>query len=126
MTDGFTHRIERIAARPGHRLLVTWHDGEEVSVDFSANIRAGGIWSELRSQDVFARVRIAEGGRAIEWPEPSGLHGEPRIDVDADGLYDLAMNQKFSPIGKDLFEACRGRKGAIRQPPPRSDTSSAR
>src|SRR5450631_1742216 len=93
MTDGILHRIARVEPRPGHRLLVDWASGDQSVVDFAGDIANGGIWARLRDEEKFAQARVANEGRVLEWPDPAGRDGSPRIDVDADGLFDLATQQ---------------------------------
>lgn len=111
MTDAVVHRIERVDPRPGYKVLVTWTTGEQTSVDFSEDVKGSGVWAELRDERKFAQVRAAYGGTVLEWPEPSGMDGAPRLDVDADGLYSLALQQRATPwierILHSLFDRSR-------------------
>jgi hypothetical protein len=93
MTSGIVHRIESVAPAPGYCLLVTWTTGRQTIVDFSRDTARGGAWLELRDAQKFARARIANDGAVLEWPEPAGADGSPRIDIDADGLYEMAARQ---------------------------------
>jgi hypothetical protein len=34
----------------------------------------------------------------IEWPEPSGNDGIPRVNIDADGLYQMALEQRAEEL----------------------------
>jgi hypothetical protein len=81
MTEGILHPIASIEPRSGYRLLVTWISGDQSTVDFTDDIRRGGIWAALRDETKF------------EWPEPARSDGSPHIDVDADGLHEMAMRQ---------------------------------
>jgi hypothetical protein len=90
MTDGIEHRIE---CRPGYRLLVTWSGGARSVADFSEDARQGGVWAELRDELLFDQARIAHDGSVLEWPEPARSNGEPRVDVDADGLWAMVRQQ---------------------------------
>jgi hypothetical protein len=94
MTDGILHPIASIEAQAGYRLLVIWASGDKSIVDFGDDIRRGGIWATLRDEAKFARARLAYHGRVLEWPEPAGPDGSPRIDVDADGLHEMAARQR--------------------------------
>jgi len=93
MTSGIVHRIESVAPAPGYCLLVTWTTGEQTVVDFSEDTARGGIWLKLRDPQKFANARIAYDGAVLEWPEPSGADGSPRVDIDTDGLYEMASRQ---------------------------------
>jgi len=93
MSGVLIRHIDNVEALPGYRLLVTWHDGQRTIVDFSADIARGGIWATLRDERLFARAQIDETGTVLFWPEPRGRFDEPRIDIDAEGLYALAREQ---------------------------------
>jgi len=93
MSDVLIRHIDSVEALPAYRLLVTWHDGERTLVDFSSDIAQGGIWASLRDERLFARAQIDETGTVLFWPEPRGPFDEPRIDIDAEGLYALAREQ---------------------------------
>jgi hypothetical protein len=105
MTDGILHPIESIEAQPGYRLLVTWATGGQSTIDFSGDIRRGGIWEALRDEARFAQVRLAFRGRVVEWPEPVRPDGTPRIDVDADGLHAMAARQRAAERSALLVSA---------------------
>jgi hypothetical protein len=101
MNDGISHRIERVDPKPGYRLSITWTTGAQVTVDFSEDVRKGGIWAPLRDPALFSRARVAGGGTILEWPEPADKDGNPRIDIDADGLYVMGTQQRVVPfLGK--------------------------
>ena len=91
--------IDRVEALPGYRLLVTWTEGRQMTLDFSEDIKRGGIWAALASPEAFARARTARNGRVLEWPEPTNSRGEPAIDVDADGLFEMGIDQQATPCG---------------------------
>ena len=93
MAEGILHPIASIEPRSGYRLLVTWISGDQSTVDFTDDIRRGGIWAALRDETKFALARVAYHGQALEWPEPARSDGSPHIDVDADGLHEMAMRQ---------------------------------
>jgi hypothetical protein len=62
---------------------LSWVDGNTANVDLSEPIqRLKGLRS-LRSPEVFAQVRLEEGGRSLEWP------GD--IDIGADTLWDYTL-----------------------------------
>lgn len=94
MNAGILHCIVRVEPQPWYRLLVTWTSGDQLTVDFTDDIKRGGIWAALRDEAKFAQARIAHNGHVLEWPEPAGPDGEPRIDVDADGLHEMASLQQ--------------------------------
>ncbi len=67
----------------------------------------------MADKRLFAQARVARNGTVLEWPEPKGGDGSPRIDVDADGLYAMAMQQRERPwIGRVLHTIFDRRKMA--------------
>jgi hypothetical protein len=93
MSDVLIRQIDSVEALPAYRLLVSWHDGERTLVDFLTDIVQGGIWAKWRDERLFARAQIDETGTVLFWPEPRGRFDEPRIDIDAAGLYGLGREQ---------------------------------
>jgi hypothetical protein len=93
MNDGILHPIARVEPRSGYHLLIIRASGGQSTVDFTGSIERGGIWAALRDTAKFAQARVAYQGRVLEWPEPAGADGSPPIDVDADGLYEMACQQ---------------------------------
>jgi hypothetical protein len=57
-------------------------------------VRAGRIFTPLQDEAVFNRVRIGEGGRVVEWPEPADDDGNALIDIDAEALYRMGLQQR--------------------------------
>ena len=93
MTEAILHKIDRIEPQPGYRVLVHWRAGGTSVVDFSDDVANGPIWAPLRDEQLFAKVRLVNRGRVIEWPEPGHPNGWPTVDVDADGLWYMAQAQ---------------------------------
>ena len=112
MSDGILHRIERVDPKTGYKLLVTWSTGEQTIIDFSEEVKGGGIWTDLRDPQKFARARTVRGGTILEWPEPAGRDGSPRVDVDADGLYTKGLQQRAVPWIENFFQSLFGRRAA--------------
>jgi hypothetical protein len=96
MTTGL-RKIERVTAKRGYKLSVMWTDGQQLLVDFSTDIKGGRVWAPLADETLFSKARVSHDGHAVEWPEPADDDGEPRIDIDAEGLYRLAVQQLASP-----------------------------
>jgi hypothetical protein len=105
MSDGITRRIETVSPQSGYRVVVTWQDGQRTVADFSADVKRGGIWTALRDHAKFSQVRVAEQGAVLEWPDPAGADGSPRIDVDADGLYAMSLQQSAQPWVERFFHS---------------------
>lgn len=93
-------RIKSVGAKPGHRLAVVLDTGEEITVDLSDSITRGGVFAPLEDQKVFARVRVGDRRRTVEWPEPADGDGEPLIDIDAESLLHIASQQRGAVHGK--------------------------
>ncbi len=108
MTDGTLHPIACVQPQAGYRLLVTWKSGDQSTINFADDIGHGGIWAALRDQSRFAQVRVAYHGQVLEWPDPAGVDGAPRIDVDADGLHEMAMRQQEASLQGQLVTASSG------------------
>jgi hypothetical protein len=96
VTDGILHRIDRVEPRPGYRLRITWSNGVQADVDFSRDVRDGGVWTELRDEGLFRQARVTYDGTVLEWPQPVRANGEPKVDIDADGLWEMAAAQDVS------------------------------
>jgi hypothetical protein len=94
---GIEHQIETVEPQPAYRLVVTWVTGEKSVIDFANEIRGGGVWASLQDEEKFSRARSAWGGSVLEWPEPFGEDGSPRIDIDADGLWSKGFHQELAP-----------------------------
>jgi len=79
------HIIEEAHPEAGHRLRLRFADGRIGLVDLSSMVSQEGVFAVLRDEAEFARVRVAGGGRWLEWP------GE--IDLCADALYQSTQLQ---------------------------------
>jgi hypothetical protein len=85
--------IVRVEPLPGYNLKLRFDDGAEGVVDLSAE--AGKeIFAPWREPKQFHAVRIAHGGRSLEWP------GE--IDLCSDALYLEVTGGTLD----NLFPAC--------------------
>jgi hypothetical protein len=103
--DGILLRIKTVEPRSDYRLRVAWATGEQWDVDFSDDVHEGGGWTELRDEQLFGRARVAYDGCVSEWPEPLRGNGEPRVDIDADGLWVMAVEQGES--SQPLMQSAR-------------------
>ena len=70
--------LTRVEALPEFIIRLTYKDGEVYELSFKALLARGGVMIPLRDPQLFAQVRIAEDGEAIEFP------GE--VDFCADAL----------------------------------------
>jgi hypothetical protein len=81
--------IDSAQALDDHRVCLTWRNGTTARVDLAEPVyRLKGLRA-LRKPEVFAQVRIAEHGRALEWP------GD--IDIGADTLWGYTL----AAVGRD-------------------------
>jgi hypothetical protein len=102
--------------------LVTWEDATTLPVSFSDRIRLGRIFAPLGDPIKFADVRVREGGRILEWPEPADDDGEPLIDVDADALFDMDVEQRKEGWFHRLmthFVRVSAPEATVQSPPPK-------
>lgn len=79
-------RIKAISVLPGLRLAVTFNDGREGVVDFSAvkTSTAPGIYAALREPGYFEKATLALG--AVAWPNGA--------DLDPMWMYESLANSK--------------------------------
>ena len=91
LPNGRPMRFSRITSVeiPRYPLLrLTFDDDFAGVVDFSSTIAEGGVMAMLRDPDVFAQVRIGDGGRSLGW-----LTEEGEVDFCADALRFQAEEQ---------------------------------
>ncbi len=72
-------KITQVRVLAERKLELTFSDGKTIQVDFSSKIEPNTVTAPLADVDFFNRVKVAQAGRAIEWP------GE--IDFCADALW---------------------------------------
>jgi hypothetical protein len=72
-------KILAVQTLPNFGIKLTYDSGKVVELDFSSKILKGTVTEPLSDPEFFKRVRIARGGRALEWP------GE--VDFCADALW---------------------------------------
>lgn len=87
-------RVTAIEPRSGYKLMVTWEDAPAMLVSLADRVKGGRIFAPLADEHVFSRARIGEHGRIVEWPEPHDAEGHPLIDVDAETLLQIALQQR--------------------------------
>ena len=90
--------IRSVEAKPGYKLAITWERGPQATIDFTDTIQKGGVFAALKSNRLFAKVRIASTRRKIEWPEPTAKFGGPMIDIDSESLFEMASEQRTSSL----------------------------
>lgn len=72
------HIIKEARAERPTRLRLVYADGQVVTVELAALVRAGGVFAALRDWELFSQAALDERGRAVRWP------GD--IDLCADAL----------------------------------------
>lgn len=83
--------IERLSARA---LQLQFEDGSSLRKDFSALIAQGGIFARLADETYWEGVSIADGGRALAWPE-QGADPMTGLDLCADALWFEAHPREY-------------------------------
>jgi hypothetical protein len=73
-----TPKIQRVEARPGHRLHLEFENREARLFDATPYLEKG-VFRELRDEAYFRRVRTVRGGGGVAWPHEQ--------DLSADTLY---------------------------------------
>jgi len=110
-------RIKSVEPKPGYRLVVTWDDVAPLVVSFVEQVKLGRIFTPLADEGIFARVRVASDRRTVEWPEPTDDDGEPLIDVDAETLLSMALEQRTESWFYRLFHQFRNHSPSGGIPP---------
>ena len=83
-------RVEKLAFQPGHRIRLTFSDGNTHVLDFTPFLTVGEMVEPLRDEQFFAQAALKRNGRAIEWPNG--------YDASADWLYDLPVVDKYQKV----------------------------
>lgn len=91
-------RIESAIARGEHRLAVQWDDGRRAEIDLAPLIAVRRVLAPLADPDIFHRIRIAEDGWSVEWPDCG-------IDLGASQLRRWADEQTGEAMPADTFRA---------------------
>jgi hypothetical protein len=97
MANGF-RRIVKVARLGDQRLALVFDDDTVVLASFSQAAAKGGIFARLVDTEYFKRVRIAQGGRSLAWPQG--------LDFCADALYGPTRRTRTprqTPYGVQVF-----------------------
>ena len=78
-------RISSVKYEREYGLRICWVNGKTMSVDLQEPVSRLKGMKPLRDKAVFAHAGKGEGGHSVVWP------GE--IDVGADGLWEMALEQ---------------------------------
>jgi hypothetical protein len=99
-------RIAAVEAERPFRVRVHWAGSTETDrVDLKALVHRLKGLAPLRDPKLFKQVRVKEWGWAIEWP----VRGQ-EIDVGADTLWKLALEQKGDAMPTETFREWRARR----------------
>lgn len=91
-------RIVKIAPLNNLRVVLLFDDDTVVLANFAPTAAKGGIFARLNNPDYFCKVRIAEKGHALAWPQD--------LDFCADALYGPKRRSKtprVTPYGVQVF-----------------------
>jgi hypothetical protein len=91
-------RIEKAFTRGDSVLVAHWDDGRRAEIDLGPVIAARKVLAPLRDPEVFHRVRVAEDGWSIEWPDGG-------IDFGAAQLRRWAEEQSGEAMPAEAFRA---------------------
>jgi hypothetical protein len=108
MSDMPLPRITELNVLSDFKLLLAWDMFPKAIVDLSQTIAQGGVFATLRDEGAFAKVRIGERGRTIEWPNPTAKFGYPLIDIDAESLHMMSISQRRKDRITQAFDLLRG------------------
>jgi len=98
-------RFSELKALPEHRLLMTFIDGSQATVDFNPFFEESPGLAPLRDESAFAKVCLGEGcGWTAEWPDHD-------IQIGADTLWLDAQSQNAEDENTRIFAQWRARNG---------------
>jgi Protein of unknown function (DUF2442) len=97
-------RLKSVTPLPNYRLQIISDDAPPMTVDLAPDVMRGGVFRSLKDETKFAQVRISDNGYAIEWPEPSDDDGRPLVDIDADALLTLGLQQHVNRHAEGLVQ----------------------
>jgi hypothetical protein len=90
MRTTIEHFIRNVVPLDEHRLWLHFSDGRQIVADLAPVLAKGGVFQPLSVPDVFRKVKLENGGRAIVWPGG--------VDLCADALYGPKIAPKRKPI----------------------------
>jgi hypothetical protein len=93
--------LSTVAILPGRIVIAQYYNDHDLphfhvkrpGMDVERWIADGPVWAPLEDWQLFAKVRIVDYGRAIEWPEPNQGPDWPQVDIDADAFWHMAQAQ---------------------------------
>lgn len=84
-------RIEQAFTREPNGLRVHWDDGDRGEIDLAPIIAMRPVLAPLTDPAIFHRIRVAEDGWSIEWPECGVDFGSAQLRRWADEQAGRAM-----------------------------------
>jgi len=97
-------RLNAVRALPDYRLALTFIDGQQLTLDLSADLHAYPGLQPLLADHVFEGASLGDDGWTVEWPEPD-------IQIGADSLYLDALAQNATDENTRIFINWRARTG---------------
>ena len=95
-------RLQAVQARPGHRLNLTFINGQSFDLSLDEDIKRYPGLKPLSEPKAFAKATIGDAGWTVEWPELD-------IQIGADTLYLDALAQSASDENTRIFIGWRAR-----------------
>ena len=78
MSDERLRAIQSVQASDGYRLLLSWEDGEEATIDLTRTIRSVPFKS-LLDAELFQKAELGDWGHSVVWPDGT--------EIGADSLW---------------------------------------
>jgi len=92
-----------VAGEQPYTLHITWENGGDSLVDVSGLMTTFRLYAPLRDNPaLFCQVRVGEYGTEVVWTED--------VDMSADTLWRLSLEQSGVTMSGDAFHAWRVRK----------------
>ena len=86
------HLVKQSRHVSGHRLLITFDDGEEKLVNLEPHLE-GEVFEPLKDPDYFKRCRVNEDIDTVVWPNGA--------DFSPDFLYEIGQRVTDAAIAAD-------------------------
>jgi hypothetical protein len=94
---------QAVAGEQPYTLHITWENGGDSLVDVSGLMTTFRLYAPLRDNPaLFGQVRVGEYGTDVVWTED--------VDMSADTLWRLSLEQSGVTMSGDAFHAWRVRK----------------
>lgn len=96
-------RIQRVEALSDYRLLITWQNGKQHSIDLRHYLPKFKLLQAVQTSDVFAQVQVGEWGFDVTWGDDA--------EIAASTLYRLALEQAGEVMPSADFKVWMSRHG---------------